>query len=91
MLSGFLSLGLSFYFGFGFENDHSLVHLHKLSFLYADFLDLAVMCGTDEELHLHGFDRDQRVIGFDILTRLAVNLYDCAGHGALYEVLLAKV
>lgn len=87
----FLSLRVSLNFGVGFENNHSLVHLHKLSLIDADVLDLAVVCSTDKELHLHGFDRDQRVIGLDILTRLAINFYDCPWHRALYEILLAKV
>ena len=87
----FLNLRFCLYFWFGLENNHSFVHLHKLSFFNANVLDLAVVCGTNEELHLHGFDRDQRIIGLDFLSRLAINLYDCAGHGALHEVLLAKV
>ncbi len=77
-------------FSFPLEDDQFGCLLDKLRFLYADLLDLDVVSGTNEELHLHGLDRNQRIVGFDLLTDLAVNLYDRAWHGALHKILFVK-
>lgn len=64
--------------------------LNELCLFHTNLLDLDVVSGTNEELHLHGLNGDQGIVGLDFLTHLAIDLDDRTGHGALNKILFIK-